>query len=145
MEQLGTLETICRYPVKSMAGEAVDRAFVGYGGLMGDRVYAFVRADGVHTVVDAIAAATGIAFNVIKRRGMHHGAGRPRNARSVGRFRDHLQGRRGIGAETADGLGARLAGIVAGDDPGARDGILAEFHGKGKHRERAVVNRDLAR
>jgi uncharacterized protein len=46
MEQLGTLETICRYPVKSMAGEAVDRAFVGYGGLMGDRVYAFVRADG---------------------------------------------------------------------------------------------------
>jgi MOSC domain-containing protein len=46
MEELGTLETICRYPVKSMAGEAVEQAFVGYGGLMGDRVYAFVRADG---------------------------------------------------------------------------------------------------
>src|ERR1700681_2118568 len=46
MEELGTLETICRYPVKSMAGEAVAHAFVGYGGLMGDRVYAFVRAGG---------------------------------------------------------------------------------------------------
>src|SRR5882757_4722492 len=46
MEQLGTVETICRYPVKSMAGEAVDEAFVGYGGIMGDRVYAFVHPGG---------------------------------------------------------------------------------------------------
>jgi uncharacterized protein len=46
MEQIGALETICRYPVKSMAGEAVEEAFVGFGGLMGDRVHAFVRADG---------------------------------------------------------------------------------------------------
>lgn len=46
MLQLGVLETICRYPVKSMAGEQVEQAFVGYSGLMGDRVYAFVRGDG---------------------------------------------------------------------------------------------------
>src|SRR5260370_36293747 len=46
MEQLGALETLCRYPVKSMAGEEVDQAFVGYSGVMGDRVYAFVRSDG---------------------------------------------------------------------------------------------------
>src|SRR4051794_7064737 len=46
MERLGALETICRYPVKSMAGEAGEAAVVGYGGLMGDRVYAFFRADG---------------------------------------------------------------------------------------------------
>src|SRR3712207_5700159 len=45
MERLGTLETICRYPVKSMGGEEVEEAFVGYSGLMGDRVYAFVRTD----------------------------------------------------------------------------------------------------
>jgi len=43
VERIGTIETICRYPVKSMAGEAVDTAFVGYAGLMGDRSYAFVR------------------------------------------------------------------------------------------------------
>jgi uncharacterized protein YcbX len=46
MEQLGTVETICRYPVKSMAGQDVETAFAGYGGLMGDRVYAFMREGG---------------------------------------------------------------------------------------------------
>jgi uncharacterized protein YcbX len=46
MEQLGTVETICRYPVKSMAGEAVEQAFVGFSGVMGDRVYAFARSGG---------------------------------------------------------------------------------------------------
>src|SRR5206468_13054881 len=41
-----TLEAIWRYPVKSMAGEELAEGFVGYGGLMGDRVYGFARADG---------------------------------------------------------------------------------------------------
>ena len=46
MEQIGALETVCRYPVKSMAGEELGEAFVGFAGLMGDRVYAFVRVPG---------------------------------------------------------------------------------------------------
>lgn len=46
MERIGTLETVCRYPVKSMAGEEVGEAFVGFAGLMGDRAYAFVREPG---------------------------------------------------------------------------------------------------
>ena len=46
MERIGTVETICRYPVKSMAGEDVAQAFVGFAGLMGDRACAFVRAPG---------------------------------------------------------------------------------------------------
>ncbi|MCD6058442.1 MAG: molybdenum cofactor biosynthesis protein [Microvirga sp.] len=46
MECIGALETICRYPVKSMAGEELDEAFVGFAGMMGDRAYAFVRAPG---------------------------------------------------------------------------------------------------
>lgn len=41
MERIGTLDAICRYPVKSMAGEEVGEAFVGFSGLMGDRAYAF--------------------------------------------------------------------------------------------------------
>jgi uncharacterized protein YcbX len=44
MECIGTLETVCRYPVKSMAGEELGEAFVGFAGMMGDRAYAFVRA-----------------------------------------------------------------------------------------------------
>lgn len=46
MERIGTLETVCRYPVKSMAGEELDVAFVGFAGMMGDRAFAFVRKPG---------------------------------------------------------------------------------------------------
>jgi uncharacterized protein YcbX len=46
MERIGALETVCRYPVKSMAGEELGEAFVGFAGMMGDRAYAFVRAPG---------------------------------------------------------------------------------------------------
>lgn len=46
MERIGTLETVCRYPVKSMAGEEIEKAFVGFSGLMGDRAFAFVREPG---------------------------------------------------------------------------------------------------
>jgi hypothetical protein len=46
MERIGTLETVCRYPVKSMAGEELERAFVGFADMMGDRAYAFVRVPG---------------------------------------------------------------------------------------------------
>lgn len=46
MERIGTVETVCRYPVKSMAGEELDAAFVGFAGMMGDRAFAFVREPG---------------------------------------------------------------------------------------------------
>lgn len=42
MERIGTLEILRRYPVKSMKGEDLEEAFMSYGGLIGDRVYAFV-------------------------------------------------------------------------------------------------------
>lgn len=48
MEPIGVIERVRRYPVKSMAGEDVDRAFVAYTGVMGDRVYAFVDPEARH-------------------------------------------------------------------------------------------------
>ncbi len=41
MELIGTVESLWRYPVKSMRGEALQEAFVGFPGVYGDRVYAF--------------------------------------------------------------------------------------------------------
>ena len=41
MELIGTVESLWRYPVKSMRGEALPEAFVGFAGVYGDRVYAF--------------------------------------------------------------------------------------------------------
>jgi MOSC domain-containing protein len=41
-ERIGTLASLRRYPVKSMAGEELAAARVTFAGLVGDRVYAFV-------------------------------------------------------------------------------------------------------
>ncbi|MFO1067824.1 MAG: MOSC domain-containing protein [Geminicoccaceae bacterium] len=46
MRTLGRLAAIWRFPVKSMAGEALDEAAVGPGGIDGDRRHAFVRDPG---------------------------------------------------------------------------------------------------
>jgi len=46
MTAIGTLESVWRYPVKSMMGESLDRGFVSFSGVMGDRVYSFVKRGG---------------------------------------------------------------------------------------------------
>jgi uncharacterized protein len=46
MTLIGTVESIWRYPVKSMRGEELEAGFVSFAGLMGDRVYSFVKASG---------------------------------------------------------------------------------------------------
>ena len=42
MTTVATVESLWRYPVKSMAGEEVSEAFVGFPGVYGDRRYAFM-------------------------------------------------------------------------------------------------------
>jgi hypothetical protein len=41
MTSIGTVESLWRYPVKSMAGERMPQAFMGFSGFYGDRCYAF--------------------------------------------------------------------------------------------------------
>jgi uncharacterized protein YcbX len=38
---VGTVDSLWRYPVKSMRGEELDELFAGYAGVYGDRVFAF--------------------------------------------------------------------------------------------------------
>jgi uncharacterized protein YcbX len=42
VERIGQLSILRRYPVKSMAGEDLEEARVGFAGLIGDRVFAFI-------------------------------------------------------------------------------------------------------
>jgi uncharacterized protein YcbX len=44
MDPAGVVTALWRYPVKSMAGESLERVDVGWHGLEGDRRYAFIRA-----------------------------------------------------------------------------------------------------
>jgi uncharacterized protein len=41
MSLIGTVETLWRYPVKSMRGAELDELFAGYAGVYGDRLFAF--------------------------------------------------------------------------------------------------------
>ena len=41
MRTIGAVESLWRYPVKSMRGEEVTEAFVGFAGVHGDRIYSF--------------------------------------------------------------------------------------------------------
>jgi uncharacterized protein YcbX len=41
MELVGHVESLWRYPVKSMRGEPLTEAFAGFSGIYGDRLYAF--------------------------------------------------------------------------------------------------------
>src|SRR5262249_27633492 len=41
MSTIGTVDSLWRYPVKSMRGEELNEAFVGFSGLYGDRLFAF--------------------------------------------------------------------------------------------------------
>lgn len=41
MSVVGKVESLWRYPVKSMAGHEMDQMFVGYAGVYGDRLFAF--------------------------------------------------------------------------------------------------------
>jgi uncharacterized protein YcbX len=41
MSIIGKVDSVWRYPVKSMRGEELDQAFAGYSGIYGDRVFAF--------------------------------------------------------------------------------------------------------
>ena len=44
MEIVGRVESLWRYPVKSMRGEELQQAFIGFAGVYGDRSYAFVSS-----------------------------------------------------------------------------------------------------
>lgn len=41
MSVIGTVESLWRYPVKSMRGEELEEMFAGYAGVYGDRLFAF--------------------------------------------------------------------------------------------------------
>jgi uncharacterized protein YcbX len=44
MTTIGTVESLWRYPVKSMRGAEVSEVFMGFSGIYGDRCYAFMNS-----------------------------------------------------------------------------------------------------
>jgi len=46
MTTIGKVDSLWRYPVKSMRGEELDEAFLGFSGVYGDRLFAFTSSAG---------------------------------------------------------------------------------------------------
>ena len=44
--QIGRIESIWRYPVKGMRDEKIPHVYTAFTGLMGDRIYGVIAADG---------------------------------------------------------------------------------------------------
>src|ERR1700676_1568312 len=95
----------------------------------------FVSAHRSPAVVESVAAAGRLAFDVIQGLRMDNRARRPRAAIHAGRGGDDIRSVGGRATKTA-GLGAwrGLADIVASDHPGTGDGIFAQFHGSKKNK-----------
>src|SRR5215472_10046246 len=89
----------------------------------------FMRANGAHLVIDAVATAAGLSFNMVKRLGMDYGARRPGSAGIIGGFGDLLKPH-GVGTKTTGRINAwcTIAGFVSGHDPRSSDRILAQIH-----------------
>ena len=43
MQIIGRVESLWRYPVKSLGGEQAEKVFLGFAGVYGDRIYAFAN------------------------------------------------------------------------------------------------------
>jgi uncharacterized protein len=48
---VGTVESLWRYPIKSMRGEELNEIFAGYAGVYGDRLFAFENSTGLYGAV----------------------------------------------------------------------------------------------
>ncbi len=90
MTIVGSVESLWRYPVKSMAGEAIEEAFVGYAGVFGDRACAVLNA----------AAPEGFPYLTARNNGAML-AYRPR-------FRDAELAARPLNQAAAEGMGPGL-------------------------------------
>jgi len=96
MSIVGKVESLWRYPVKSMRGEEMDELFAGYGGVYGDRLFAF----------ESSAAPRGFPFFT--------GRDQRQMIRYRPRFRNPEKAARPVNLNDAENLGSGVNPISAG-------------------------------
>src|SRR5262245_56691761 len=87
-----------------------------------------MRAHGVHGVVNAFGPPLRLTFNAVERRRMDHGGGRTGPGFRRIQCRNNLRrARRSRTKGTVTVLPWSFR-VIADDDPGTRNGVLAQFH-----------------
>lgn len=125
---IGTVDSLWRYPVKSMRGEELDEMFVGYAGVYGDRLFAFKTSAGPKGFPYFTGREQRQMIRYRARFRQPDKAARPinlseaesRNAGPLSATPEELM----IDVETPDGE------IFAIDDPGLIDKLRAGLDGK---------------
>ena len=97
MSIVGKVESLWRYPVKSMRGERLDEAFVGFAGVYGDRLFAFRHAH--HSPVAATIHGTMRDIVPFPRGPVNRGA---RGWQGVRETKSDGRGRRGTEEKSVD-------------------------------------------
>src|SRR2546430_17382404 len=110
MAVIGKVESLWRYPVKSMRGEEMDEIFAGYAGVYGDRLFAFTSS----------ANPKGFPFFT--------GRDQRQMIRYRARFRNPEKAARPVNLGEAEKLSPNLNPISAGGSP--LIDYLANPHGK---------------
>src|SRR6266850_2379116 len=141
MSAIGTVESLWRYPVKSMRGEEMDELFAGYGGVYGDRLFAF----------ESSASPKGFPFFT--------GREQRQMVRYRARFRNPEKAARPVNLSEAENLGSGVNPISADvselmidvetpngktfaiDDPALIDNLRANIDG---NHELALLRSDKA-
>ena len=132
MSVVGTVESLWRYPVKSMRGQELDELFAGFAGVYGDRLFAF----------ESSANRKGFPFFTGRdQRQMIRYRARFRNPEKAARPRNLSEAEKAnanpitadpsdlmIDVETPDKKTIRI------DDPGLIDSLLANVDGSHKLR-----------
>src|SRR3954469_6306719 len=95
MSTIGSVESLWRYPVKSMRGEELNEIFAGYAGVYGDRIFAF----------ESSASPKGFPFFT--------GRDQRQIIRYYARFRNPKQAARPVNWEEAQKLSPNLNPISA--------------------------------
>jgi uncharacterized protein YcbX len=95
MPIVGTVESLWRYPVKSMHGQELDEMFAGYAGVYGDRLFAF----------ESSASARGFPFFT--------GRDQRQMIRYRARFRNPAKAARPVNLGEAEKLGSGVNPISA--------------------------------
>src|SRR6476469_6867485 len=109
MPLVGTVESLWRYPVKSMRGEELDEIFVSYAGVYGDRLFAFGSS----------ATRKGLPFLTAREQN--------KILRYQPRFRDPKKAARPVNLAAAEELGANPVSAQSDElmvDVEAPDGTL---------------------
>ncbi len=123
MTVVGRVDSLWRFPVKSMGGEELEEAHLGYSGVYGDRLFAFTRSNGPKGFPYLTARERKEMLLYRPRFRNAAKAARPVNLTEAEGLAPGVTPLFASGAELAVDVETPSGGVVAVDDPALLDAL----------------------